>query len=220
MLLFVFDRFVNTPVWARTVLTVTGAALAAWFAHGWTRYWLWNRRGPADLAKLLQRHFRVLGDRLQGVIELTQIEELPPNISPALLRAAIRQVADDSGRHQFEDAVPRRPARRWALAGITAAALTAAPFVFVPRAATNALERWAMPWADVERYTFTTVETLPDNLYIPHGEPFEMAVGLRPDAQWKPSAAAAHIERQDKLSAEVEDSRALFKFPGQTARES
>jgi hypothetical protein len=216
ILLFAFDRFVNTPVWARTVLTCAGAALAAWFAHGWARHWLWNRRGPADLAKLLQRHFKLLGDRLQGVIELTRLEQLPPNISPALLRAAIRQVADDSGRYQFEDAVPRRPARRWALAGILAAALTAVPFLFVPRAASNALQRWAMPWAGIERYTFTTVEDLPDDLYIPHGEPFELAVGLRPDAQWKPSSATARIESQDKLSANVEGARAVFKFPGQT----
>jgi hypothetical protein len=216
VLLFVFDRFVNTPVWARALLTLTGAALAAWFVHGWARHWLWNRRGPADLAKLLQRHFRVLGDRLQGVIELTQTDDLPPNISPALLRAAIRQVADDSKRHHFEDAVAKRPARRWALAGIVAAALTAAPFVFVPRAASNALERWAMPWSGVERYTFTTVEALPNDLYVPHGEGFELAVGLRPDAEWKPSAATARIERQEKLEAQVENNRAQFKFVGQT----
>jgi hypothetical protein len=216
ILLFVFDRFVNTPVWARTILTITGALLAARFAHGWGRHWLWNRRGPADLAKLLQRHFRTLGDRLQGVIELTQTDELPPNISPALLRAAIRQVADDSGRHHFEDAVPRRPARRWALAGILVALLSAAPFVFVPRAATNALDRWSRPWAAIERYTFTTVEKLPDDLYIPHGEPFELSVGLRPEAEWKPSAATAAIDRQEKMKAGVEGSQAVFKFPGQT----
>ena len=220
VLLFVFDRFVNTPVWARTVLMVTGALLAAWFAQGWARHWLWERRGPADLAKLLQKHFRLLGDRLQGVIELTRTEELPPNISPALLRAAIRQVADDSSRHEFEDAVPRKPARRWALAGITAAALTAAPFVFVPRAATNALERWAMPWAGIERYTFTTVEQLPPDLYIAHGEAFELAVGLRPDAEWKPSSATARIEQQEKLEAQVQENRALFKFPGQTRNDT
>ena len=216
VLLFAFDRFVNTPVWARAVLTCTGAALAAWFAQGWARHWLWERRGPAQLAKLLQSHFRVLGDRLQGVIELTQIAELPANISPALLRAAIRQVADDSGKHHFEEAVPRHAARRWALAGIVAAALTAVPFVFAPRAATNALHRWAMPLADVERYTFTTVETLPDALYIPHGEPFEMAVGLRADTEWKPESATARIETQDKLAAQVQEDRAVFKFPGQT----
>ncbi len=216
VLLFAFDRLVNTPVWARTVLAVTGALLAAWFAQGWARHWLWSRRGPAQLAKLLQKHFRVLGDRLQGVIELTQTSELPPNISPALLRAAIRQVADDSSKHEFRDAVPRGPARRWAFAGIVAAGLTAAPFVVAPRAASNALERWSKPWADVERYTFTTVEALPDALYIPHGEAFELSVGLKKDAEWKPSSATARIERQEKLTAEAKESKALFKFPGQT----
>ncbi|MEO6738646.1 MAG: hypothetical protein ABIP20_00230 [Chthoniobacteraceae bacterium] len=216
VLLFAFDRFVNTPVWARAVLTCTGAALAAWFAQGWAQHWLWERRGPTQLAKLLQKHFRVLGDRLQGVIELTHLEELPLNMSPALLRAAIRQVAEDSGKHRFEDAVPKRPARRWALAGISVAALTAAPFVFAPRAATNALERWAKPWAGIERYTFTTVETLPDDLYIPHGEAFELAVGLRKDAEWKPGHATAQIDRQEGLAALVLDSKVHFKFPGQT----
>ncbi len=216
VLLFVLDRFVNTPGWARSVLAGTGAALAAWFAQGWARHWLWSRRGTTQLAKLLQKHFRVLGDRLQGVIELTRTDELPANISPALLRAAIRQVADDSSQYRFEDAVPKRPARRWALVGIFAAGLTAAPFVFAPRAATNALERWAKPWAGIERYTFTTVEALPGDLYIPHGEAFELSVGLRADAVWKPRHATARIGRQEELAALVHGSRALFKFPGQT----
>src|SRR6187431_947402 len=89
VLLFVFDRFVDTPRWARVLLTLSSGVLAAWLAHAWAAHWLWNRRGPAQLAKLLQRHFRTLGDRLQGVIELTETNDLPANISPALMRAAI-----------------------------------------------------------------------------------------------------------------------------------
>src|SRR5882757_10305185 len=109
VLLFVCDRFVDTPRWARALLTLSGGALAAWFAQAWAAHWLWHRRGPAQLAKLLQRHFKVLGDRLQGIIELTETDELPPNISPGLLRAAIRQVANDSSRFDFTQAVPVRP---------------------------------------------------------------------------------------------------------------
>ncbi len=216
VLLFVVDRFVNTPVIARAVLTATGAILAAMFAQGWARYWLWTRRGPAQLAKLLQGHFRGLGDRLQGVIELTESSELPENISPALLRAAVRQVAEESGRCNFEDAVPTRPARRWAFAATVVIALSAAPFVLAPKAATNAAQRWAMPWAEIERYTFTTVEELPAALYVAHGEKFELAVGLRADAQWKPGSATARIGEQDKLTAQVAGNRAVFQFPGQT----
>lgn len=216
VLLFVADRFINTPIAARIALSTTGTVLAALAAQGWARHWLWNRRGPADLAKLLQKNFRTLGDRLQGVIELTQTESLPENISPALLRAAIRQVAEDSGRYNFKDAVPVRPARRWALAALLVTGLIAVPFVFAPRAATNAAQRWAMPWADIERFTFTTVEELPRELFVAHGEKFELAVGLRADAQWKPGSATARIGEQPKLTADVKDGAALFQFPGQT----
>ncbi len=216
VLLFVFDRFVDTPRVARTVLTLSGGALAAWFAHAWAAHWLWNRRGPAQLAKLLQRHFKALGDRLQGVIELTETDDLPPNISPALMRAAIRQVAEESGRFDFGNAVPVRPARRWAFAAAGLAALTAAPFVFVPKAATNALARWLQPWAQIERYTFASLEALPAELVIPHGEAFEIACGLKAESAWKPDTATARLNRTEPQQAKLDQGRAVFHLAGQT----
>lgn len=216
VLLFVFDRFVDTPRWARIVLTVSGGAAAAWFAHGWARHWLWDRRGPAQLAKLLQRHFRTLGDRLQGVIELTNTNDLPANISPALLRAAVRQVAEESGRFDFTDAVPVRPMRRWALAAIVVAALTAAPFVFVPKAATNALARWMVPWSNIDRYTFASLDALPRELVVPHGESFELACGLQQDSAWKPKTATARLNHSEAQTARLQDGRAVFRLAGQT----
>ena len=129
---------------------------------------------------------------------------------------AVRQVADESGRCNFEEAVPTRPAKRWAMAATVVTAMAAAPFLVAPKAATNAAQRWAMPWADIERFTFTTVEQLPADLYVAHGEKFELAVGLRADAQWKPGSATAQIGEQEKLTAQVAESRAVFQFPGQT----
>ena len=216
LLLFVFDRFVDTPRVARTILTLSGGALAAWFAHAWARHWLWSVRGPAQLAKLLQRHFKTLGDRLQGVIELTETDQLPANISPALMRAAIRQVAEESGRFDFKEAVPVRPARRWTLAAIVLVAVCAAPFVFVPKAATNALARWAAPWAAIDRYTFASLEALPNELVVPHGEAFEIACGLRADSAWKPETATARLNDQEPQKAKLQEGRALFRLPGQT----
>jgi hypothetical protein len=216
VLLFVFDRFVDTPRWARAVLTLSSGALAAWLAHAWAAHWLWNRRGPAQLAKLLQRHFRTLGDRLQGVIELTETNDLPANISPALLRAAIRQVAEESDRFDFAQAVPVRPARRWALAASVLAAMAAAPFVFAPKAATNALARWLQPWSQIDRYTFTSLEALPNELVVPHGEAFEIACGLKADSAWKPDIATARLNRNEPQQARLDQGRAVFQLNGQT----
>lgn len=216
VLLFVSDRFIDTPRWARTVLTLSGGVLAAWFAHAWAAHWLWHRRGPAHLAKLLQRHFRSLGDRLQGVIELTETDSLPADISPALLRAAVRQVAEESGRFDFAQAVPVRPARRWALAAGVLAALSAAPFIIAPKAATNALARWLQPWAQIDRYTFASLEELPTELVVPHGEAFEIACGLKADSAWKPESATARLNRDEPQLAKLEQGRALFHLTGQT----
>lgn len=217
VLLFVADRFADTPMWARTVLLVSGALLAGWLAHGWAKRWLWHRQGPAELAQDLQRHFRTLGDRLQGVIELTGTgKDLPANSSPALLRAAVRQVAEESGRFDFRQAVPVRPARRWALVAGVLALLTAAPFVLAPRAAQNALARWLRPWAPIERYTFASLEALPAELVVAHGEAFELACGLRADSEWQPANAVARLGRAEAQTAKINDGRALFRFNGQT----
>jgi len=216
VLLFVCDRFVDTPRVARTLLTLSGGVLAAWFAQAWAAHWLWHRRGPAQLAKLLQRHFKTLGDRLQGVIELTETNELPPNISPALLRAAIHQVADESSRFNFRSAVPVRPARRWALAAALIVALAAAPFVFTPKAAANALARWLHPWSQIDRYTFASIDDLPAELYVAHGEPFDIACGLKADSAWKPEMATARLEHAEPQQAKFENGRAVFRIPGQT----
>ncbi len=216
VLLFVADRFGDTPRWARAALTLTGGALAAWCAHGWARRWLWERRGPAQLAKLLQRHFRTLGDRLQGVIELTELHDLPANISPALLRAAVRQVAEESGRFDFTQAVHQRPSRRWVLAAIVLTVLAAIPFLFASRAATNALARWIAPWAVIERYTFASLEVLPAELVVPHGEAFEIACGLKADSAWKPGTATARLGQREPQQAQVLAGRAVFHLAGQT----
>ncbi len=216
VLLFVCDRFVDTPRVARTFLTLSGGALAAWFAHAWAAHWLWHRRGPAQLARLLQRQFKTLGDRLQGIIELTETENLPPNISPGLLRAAIHQVADESSRFNFQSAVPVRPARRWALAASFLVAVTAAPFVFVPKAATNALARWLHPWAQIDRYTFASLESLPNEMVVPHGESFEVACGLKADSAWQPATATVAVNREDPQQAKLESGHAIFRIPGQT----
>ncbi len=218
VLLFVSDRFVDTPRWARGILTFAGGALPAWFAHGWARHWLWNRRGPAELARLLQRHFRTLGDRLQGIIELTESPDLPPNISPGLLRAAVRQVAEESQSFTFAEAVPVKRPRRWALVAVTLLTLAAAPFVFAPKAAANALGRWLTPWAKIDRYTFASFADLPSQLVVAHGEAFDLVCGLDPDSAWKPEVVTARLNHDEPRQARLQNGRATFHIAGQTAK--
>ncbi len=215
VLLFVADRFVDTPKPVRFALLVAGTGAAAWFARRWAHDWLWNRRGPAALAKMLGKHFRSLADRIQGVVELASAAELPPNVSPALCRAAIAQVAEESKRHDFTEAVAAESARKWAAVAGSIGAVTLLAFVVVPKAAFNTLKRWLAPWSNVERYTFAALEPLPPELFVAHGEPFDLAIKLRADSAWRPAVAAAHIGVQEAISSDFNEGVAAFHFPGQ-----
>ena len=81
VLLFVSDRFWDTPSALRAVFTLAGAGVSLVFIAGWLRQWIWRRRDYRALANLVQRHHRRLGDRLLGIVELAdETRRVPPAI--------------------------------------------------------------------------------------------------------------------------------------------
>ena len=219
LFVFAFDRLGDTPALLRLLLMLVTAGVWAGAVYWWLRHWLFRRRDHRDLARLVQRHIPRLGDRLLGAVELAEGGNERLTASPALLRAALAQVAHEARKFDFTLAVPRRRSRRLSLAVgllLACAALTA---VFAPMAAHNALVRWLKPLAPVARFTFVSLDALPDFLVTPHGEPFEIAVGLSGASRWRPPEVAARIADQSEIRASFSRGAALLRFPGQTAEE-
>ncbi len=214
LVLYLSDRFWETPGVLRVLLTGGGVIACALCARFWLRHWFFRRRDVRELAKLIQRGHRQLGDRLLGIVELTE-EGQPDNFSPALVRAAIRQVASESEAIDFKAAVKSRRPLRWGL--ICAGGLLALGglFLFTPDAGLNALRRWLRPVGGVARYTFVSLEALPDELVVPHGEEFTLVVGVRKDSFKKPGRAWVRCGSQRPISARVVNSQATFTIPGQ-----
>lgn len=213
--LALLDRLLDTPVWMRVGLTVTGALVVGASGLWLARHWLWRRRDVRDLAKLVQRHYPRLGDRLLGAVELSE-GGANLNASPALVRAALRQVDEESRSYDFSGATPKRAARRYGISVILLVALLGAGLALAPEAVWRSLQRWIHPAAPVERYTFARIGDLPPDLYVPHGEPFELGCAVDAQARWQPSSAEARIERQPIVRSPVRQHQVLFRFPGQT----
>ena len=138
LLVFVLDRFFDTPAVIRTAILIGGAlGLGVWFPLVCHK-WIWKSRGLEQVARLLKYKFPRLGDHLLGIIQLVNNEQ-ESHRSEALTRAALAQVDEETKDREFGDAVPYPKHRRWALIAGIPALIAAAALVLMPAAGNNAL---------------------------------------------------------------------------------
>ncbi|WP_461784443.1 hypothetical protein [Prosthecobacter sp.] len=215
LLVFALDRVMETPVWLRASLLIAGAlTLGLGLPLKWHR-WVWRQRQLEDAARLLKRTFPRLGDQLLGIVELSRHEDA--SRSERLVQAAMAQAAEAVKDKDFTHAVPEAKHVQWGwavgVAGVIALALNLA----VPAAAWNTMLRWALPWREVERFTFAKIEALPKRLVVPYAEPFDLKVHLQKDTSWTPRQAKARIGDQAAVLSGLQESAYPLVFPPQKA---
>ncbi|MDP3849280.1 MAG: hypothetical protein Q8Q59_02170 [Luteolibacter sp.] len=215
LLVYGLDRFWQTPGWARLLILAGGVSLFAGFAPYWLHRWVWRQRRETQLARLIAKRYPGLGDRLLGVIELQNQEGSADSLSPRLREAAMAAVAAETGRRKLDEALPPQQHRRWALAAMALAAISAAAFTLTPRAGLNALQRWLMPFSDTERYTFTKLENPPLYRAVAFGEAFEVDLRLAADSEQRPSEGSGRYGMQPAVATVLDGRSYRFTFPGQ-----
>ena len=213
LLVFGIDRLIDTPTWARVSIfcvTICVGAFIALFLH----HWIWRHRRSEQLAQLIGRRFPTTGDQLLGIIELVR-NEFEQARSRALCEAAIRQVAQEAGRKNLNDAVPRPRHRLWmTIATVPLLTVLLLAFLF-PAAAANAWARFLAPLRPTPRFTFTALEPLPEQMVVPHGEPVTVRARLRDDSSWRPEAGNGQVGNQPPVTATLQSKDYEFKLAGQ-----
>lgn len=211
LLVFALDRFIDTPAIARTAILLVGAlGLGLWFPLVCHK-WIWKSRQLKQVAKLLKFNFPRLGDHLLGIIELVNNFE-EHSRSEALTRAALAQVDEETKNRDFSNAVPVPKHRRWALIAGVPAAIAIAAMILVPAAGGNAFARWLMPWKQIERYTFTQLNALPNSMVVPMAENSNLSASLSDETKWSPESGAAYVSGE-RLKAAQEDGSYGFTIP-------
>ena len=217
LLVFVLDRFVQTPAMLRLAILLAGTSLFAVFAPLWMRRWVWGHRRENELARLIAQKHPDLGDRLLGIIELQEQHETKDSLSPRLRMAAMEHVAADAEKQGLQSALPHSWAKKAFLFSFLLLAAATAAFLLAPKASLNALQRWAMPLQDNERYTFTKLEQVPKSLVVPHGEAFDFSVKLSSDSEWTPTTGEVRIGANATVFANLKDRQYSFPLPAQHA---
>jgi hypothetical protein len=214
---FASDRMWDTPHFLRVIFALGGWAGFLFFARRYGANWVWGRRSVRSLAVIVQKRYRRLGDRLLGIVELADPNARPSDYSPELCHAAIAQVAGEASSFDFQQAAGERRPRRYLFAFLVMGFAVAILAIVAPEAGWNALLRWFHPTENIDRYTFVSIEALPDHLVVAQGEPFEIDVGLASDSRWRPGVAESWFaDGPSAVLAPVKDGVAAFHLPGQT----
>jgi len=212
---FVLDRWQDTPSMVRGVLllgalTIMGLAIGWW---GWR--WLIAERNLRDYSRLVQRRYRILGDRLLGIVELTEDSSDETNYSEELYEAAVQQVDADAKNCNFTLAISHTWLRRLGFTSILLAAASLILLVLLPGAFSNALSRWINPGGATPRYTLVTVEPLTEEHLTIRGEPFRMEAKVNYLSFWKPDQVTVQLESGYEVTGKVEDNHIRLEIPGQ-----
>lgn len=213
LLVFLLDRFIDTPASVRVALLAAGFTVPAlglpWLWHRW----VWRQRTLGDAARYLKRRYPEVGDELLGIVELAH--QHADGQSEVLIHAAMRQVDERVAGKDFSDAVPTRRYRK-RLAGVAVLLALAGGLLFlVSDAARNALARWVSPWKAVDRYTFAQLDPVPEKLFVPFAEPFPLSAGLAKTTEWRPEEASVRLPGKTRLSAARDADRYAFAIPPQ-----
>ena len=212
LLVFGLDRFWDTPTIIR--VSILGLGSLGWALGLPLKIyrWIWLRRRPEQLARLVREKKPRFGDELLGVVELAQ-DDSRSGASRRLVEAAMQQMDERLKSQNLSDAAPDSYCRAWGWAAGVPLLLFITLGVLVPDAWSNALWRWAAPWMNVERYTFTQIQTLPGSLVVPYAETHLLEIELNEDSPWRPEIAVARLGLKTVIQAPLEDGRFLMKVP-------
>jgi hypothetical protein len=213
--LFVLDRLGETPTWARITLFALSIGSCACVPLALHR-WVWRNRRLEQLARLLARKHPQVGDQLLGIIELVR-NDFEQARSRTLCVAAVRQVAEDAQSRNFSDSVPNPRHRLWTVLAVLPLVASLTLLALYPSAGVNAWARLLAPWRATPRYTFASIEKLPDPVIVAHGEPISLAVHLHEQTIAKPQEAVARVDQQASVTAPLREGVYAFDLPPQIA---
>ena len=188
----VLDRFYDTPAVVRAAILIVGSiGWALWLPWMFHR-WVWKSRRLEQVARMLKTKHPRLGDYLLGIIELVNNRSFE-GTSESLCRAALEQADRETAERDFSDAVPRPKHIGWAMVAAVPLVLAMLAIVILPAVGGNAFQRWLMPWSDVDRFTFTRIEPLPDTMVVPLAEETQLDARLAEGNRWRPDTGAVLV---------------------------
>ena len=218
LLLFFLERFIELPVWLRAINFLVCIVTFAFILPFTLNKWVFKHRRKNQIAQLIAKKFPHLGDQILGVIELE--EQNGKNISSELRTAAMKKVSSDVQKRDLSDALPSSNRLKLSLSILTIIILIAVSCIFLPiEGLVNSLKRWATPWSDTQRFTFTKIDLTPykDGFVVAKNEPFDLELQLKKGSR-KEIDGMVRLGKEPWKKSYFSDNAITFPFLGKTQK--
>ena len=158
LLLGISDRIWETTVFLRSIIFFSGLLCALWsFFNLICHVFHFTRKRPW-LAKCVRTVYRAKGERLLGIIEISEEEKKGNHsFSTQIFEAAQQKMAQEINSLNVSEIFPWEKIRGPSANAGAIFLLITSVCIFFPELSQNTFYRWALPFAKIERTTLTEI---------------------------------------------------------------
>ena len=158
LILGVSDRFWATTVSARSLIFFSGLLSALWAVFNVILHSFYYTRKLTWLSKRVRKVYRAEGERLLGIIEITEQEKMGHHtFSAQIFEAAQHKMAQEINSLQVGKIFSWKKVRVPTVSAVVILLLILLAYASFPGLTQNTFKRWSLPFASVERATLTEI---------------------------------------------------------------
>ncbi len=214
-LLFLMDRLIDSPIWFRCTLFISSSLALLYLG---SRFWIHAfilPKSPSWLARKIKVVFGDVGDRLLGIIQLSDsIDSEESNYSQSLILAAREKVKIEISGLPLGETFSLKSLRPLTKSLSIVSILTVSFFLFFPSLAQNSFKRWFFPWENIPRETLTKLNHFPETWIFPKKEVSRFRLELSNDSKLSPRKATLLGDKRFYLKAKNNNNSFEFIVPG------
>ena len=158
LILGISDRFWATTISARSLIFFSGLLSALWAVFNVISYTFYYTRKLPWLSRSVRKVYRAEGERLLGIIEITEQEKMGhQSFSTQIFEAAQLKMAKDINSIQMGKIFSWKKVRLPTASAAVIFLIILLAYASFPGLTKNTFKRWLLPFASVERATLTEI---------------------------------------------------------------
>ena len=219
LLLGISDRIWATNIFVRSIIFFSGLFPAIWAMFNLFSFAFYYTRQLPWLAKSVRKAYRAKGERLLGIIEISEEEKFSnQSFSTQIFEAAQQKMSQEINSLKINNIFPWKKIRIPSVFSCVIFFIILLAFFYYPGLSKNTFKRWSFPFAPVERLTLTDIlNDTSESFTILKNEFNTIKFSLSSTSRRKPENAKLILSNNSKsyLISSLESGVYKFNIPPQ-----